>query len=156
MSTLTAPAILPSPFPAPRNRTTGFVNSLLTTIEVLSFTDKLLILISQPPSSGRYIHWVHVPMSTSSPEHAPQDPMMSLLPRTDLTATTLLGGTKREEEVVGQTLATVIASAILAKQPREERALVLGLGVEGFCTLTSLNGESLRDACVATMGERMD
>lgn len=57
---------------------------------------------------------------------------MSLLPRTDLTATTLLGGTKREEEVVGQTLATVIASAILAKQPREERALVLGLGVEGL------------------------
>lgn len=57
---------------------------------------------------------------------------MSLLPRTDLTATTLLGGTKREEEVMGQTLATVLASAVLAKRPREERVLVLGLGMEGL------------------------
>jgi len=111
---------------------TGLINSLPTTVQVLSFTDKLLILISQPPNSGRYTHWVHVPLSTSSPERAPQDSTMSLLPRTDLTATTLLGGTKREEEVMGQTLATVLASAVLAKRPREERVLVLGLGMEGL------------------------
>ena len=55
----------------------------------------------------------------------------SLLPRTDLTATTVLGGTKRDDEVVGQTLATTIASAILVKRPREERMLVLGMGLQG-------------------------
>lgn len=56
----------------------------------------------------------------------------SLLPRADLTATTVLGGTKREDEVVGQTLATTIASAILMKRPREERMLVLGFGLQGL------------------------
>ena len=60
----------------------------------------------------------------------------SLLPRSDLTATTVLGGTKRDDEVVGQTLATTLASAILMKRPREERMLVLGMGggmgSEGF------------------------
>ena len=55
----------------------------------------------------------------------------SLLPRMDLTATTVLGGTKREDEVIGQTLATTIASAILMKRPGEERMLVLGCGLEG-------------------------
>lgn len=53
-----------------------------------------------------------------------------LLPRSDLTATTVLGGTKRDDEVVGQTLATTIASAVLMKRPREERLLVLGLGLQ--------------------------
>jgi len=48
-----------------------------------------------------------------------------------LTATTVLGGTKRDEEVVGQTLATTIASAILMKRPAEERMLVLGIGIKG-------------------------
>lgn len=56
----------------------------------------------------------------------------SLLPRSDLTATTVLGGTKREEEVIGQTLATTIASAILMKRPSEERMLVLGMGLQGL------------------------
>lgn len=56
----------------------------------------------------------------------------SLLPRGDLTATTVLGGTKREDEVIGQTLATIIASAILTKRASEERLLVLGLGLQGL------------------------
>lgn len=50
---------------------------------------------------------------------------------THLTATTVLGGTKRDDEVVGQTLATTIGSAILMKQPQEERMLILGLGLDG-------------------------
>lgn len=41
-----------------------------------------------------------------------------------------MGGTKREDEVVGQTLATTIASAILVKRPSEERLLVVGLGLQ--------------------------
>lgn len=53
------------------------------------------------------------------------------MPRTDLTATTVLGGTKREDEAVGQTLATMLASQILVKRPSEERMLVLGLGPLG-------------------------
>jgi proteasome assembly chaperone 3 len=44
----------------------------------------------------------------------------------------VLGGTKREEEVVGQTLAVTLASAILHKRPQEERLLVLGLGLQGL------------------------
>ena len=44
----------------------------------------------------------------------------------------MLGGTKREDEVIGQTLATTIASAILVKRPREERMLVLGFGLQGI------------------------
>ena len=54
-----------------------------------------------------------------------------LLPMPHLTATTVLGGTKRDDEVFGQTLATTIASAILMKRPGEERMLVLGLGLAG-------------------------
>lgn len=49
-----------------------------------------------------------------------------------LTATTVLGGTKRDEEVVGQTLATTIASAVLMKRPAEERMLVIGIGIKGL------------------------
>lgn len=44
----------------------------------------------------------------------------------------MLGGTKREDEVVGQTLATTLASALLMKRPNEERMLLLGLGVQGL------------------------
>ena len=33
--------------------------------------------------------------------------------------------------MIGQTLATTIASAILVKRPREERILVLGFGLQG-------------------------
>jgi len=62
--------------------------------------------------------------------HGVSDSENSLLPRGDLTATTVLGGTKREDEVVGQTLATTIASAILMKRGSEERLLVVGLGLE--------------------------
>jgi proteasome assembly chaperone 3 len=44
----------------------------------------------------------------------------------------VLGGTKREEEVLGQTLATMLGSAVLMKRPAEERMLVLGVGLQGL------------------------
>jgi proteasome assembly chaperone 3 len=44
----------------------------------------------------------------------------------------VLGGTKREEEVLGQTLAAMLGSAILVKRPLEERMLVLGVGLLGL------------------------
>lgn len=118
----------------------------------MSFADKILITITSPASGNKFPHWVHVPLASSS---STMDPAMmsttasgnsdnSLLPRSDLTATTVLGGTKREEEVIGQTLATTVASAILVKRPNEERMLVLGLGLqrsigkEGFEELVGL------------------
>lgn len=64
------------------------------------------------------------PISSSDSEN-------NLLPMSHLTATTVLGGTKREDEVIGQTLATTIASAILMKRPHEERLLVMGVGLQG-------------------------
>ena len=54
---------------------------------------------------------------------------------THLTATTVLGGTKRDDEVVGQTLATTVGSAILMKRPQEERMLVLGLGLTAMAEM---------------------
>ncbi len=44
----------------------------------------------------------------------------------------MLGGTKREEEALGQTLAAMLGSAILVKRPQEERMLVLGFGLQGL------------------------
>ena len=70
-----------------------------------------------------------------------------LLPRTDLTATTVLGGTKREDEALGQTLATLLASQILVKAPGEERMLVLGVGPLG-----ALGREGLGDLVGLCLG----
>ena len=68
---------------------------------------------------------------------------------THLTATTVLGGTKRDEEVVGQTLATTVGSAILIKRPQEERMLVLGLGLNGMAEM----GRTEFDAVVGLVFE---
>ncbi|KAK3660768.1 hypothetical protein LTR56_000526 [Elasticomyces elasticus] len=135
----------PTPFPAPSKTTSGIANNRLTTISRIAFTDRLLITILQGDRSPS--HWVHVPLVSASSSEAvnpmgrtsnysyvdpeEEDRDVGLLPRFDLTATTLLGGTKREDEVVGQTLATMIGSAVLMKRPSEERLMVLGLGLEG-------------------------
>jgi proteasome assembly chaperone 3 len=47
-----------------------------------------------------------------------------------LTATTILGGTIPELEVLGQTLATQIASAVKTRDSRETRMVVVGMGLE--------------------------
>jgi len=131
--------IQPTTFPAPSKFNSGLANNFPTTVTSLTFTDKLLITISQ---AGALSHWVHVPLSTASADQMnpgaqfpsasidDEDTESSLLPRRDLTATTVLGGTKREDEVVGQTLATTIATAVLMQRPRDERLLVLGLGLK--------------------------
>lgn len=149
---MSTPTVKPTPFPAPAKSTSGIVDNSLTTVTCMSFADKILITITSPAAGNKFPHWVHVPLASSS---STMDPAMmsttasgnsdnSLLPRSDLTATTVLGGTKREEEVIGQTLATTVASAILVKRPNEERMLVLGLGLqrsigkEGFEELVGL------------------
>jgi proteasome assembly chaperone 3 len=57
------------------------------------------------------------------------DPASDLLPMHHLTATTILGGTIPELEILGQTLATQIASAIKTRDDRETRMVVLGMGL---------------------------
>ena len=59
-----------------------------------------------------------------------EDPASDLLPMHHLTATTILGGTIPELEVLGQTLATQIASAIKTQNDRETRMVVLGAGLD--------------------------
>ena len=54
----------------------------------------------------------------------------ALLPGTNLTATTILGGTIPSMDTLGQTLATHVASALSGADPNEGRMLVLGLGLE--------------------------
>lgn len=131
------PTLHRAPFPAASKTSTTTINNTLLTATRLSFTDKLLLTLS--PSSGKLSHWVHVPLATSA---NPMDPSFNtpsnsagadpnaLLPRPDLTATTVLGGTKGGEEVLGQTLATTLASAVLHRSPTEERMLVLGMGLQ--------------------------
>ena len=46
-----------------------------------------------------------------------------------LTPKTLLGGSNTERETIGQLYATQIASAILTKNPQENRTVLLGLGL---------------------------
>lgn len=57
------------------------------------------------------------------------DPSSDLLPMHHLTATTILGGTVPELDILGQTLATQIASAIKTRDERETRIVVLGMGL---------------------------
>jgi proteasome assembly chaperone 3 len=47
-----------------------------------------------------------------------------------LTATTILGGTLPELGVLGQTIATQIASAVLTRDPGEKRMVVVGMGLD--------------------------
>ncbi len=133
------PQVQRSPFPAPSKTASSVINDRLTTVTRISFADKLLLTIMPP--SGKLSHWVHVPLATSAnpldpsfttPSNAAAQDLNALLPRADLTATTVFGGTKRDEEVMGQTLATTLASAVLHKRPEEERLLVLGLGLQGL------------------------
>ncbi|KAK3110500.1 hypothetical protein LTR53_015143, partial [Teratosphaeriaceae sp. CCFEE 6253] len=137
-------SVSPSPFPAASRTSTGLANRLPTTITTLAFTDRLLLTITQSGLSPA--HWLHVPLASASSDPmnpgggggnmhfssaaAGDDPEGDLLPRSDLTATTLLGGTKPGDEIVGMTLATMIASAVLMKRPGEQRLLVLGLGIK--------------------------
>jgi len=122
-----------APFPAPSKSSSGAINGKMTSVMSIAFADKIVITISQ---AGKLAHWVHVPLSSASADPMNPGPVSSgtaensLLPMSHLTATTVLGGTKREDEIIGQTLASTIASAILMKRPSEERLLVVGLGLE--------------------------
>jgi proteasome assembly chaperone 3 len=68
--------------------------------------------------------------SNSYLDREDDEPASDLLPIHHLTATTILGGTIPELEILGQTVATQIASAIKTRDERETRLVVLGMGLD--------------------------
>ncbi|KAL2002503.1 hypothetical protein VTN02DRAFT_6638 [Thermoascus thermophilus] len=120
------------PFPAATTQAAGIVNGVKTDVMSVSFSDKILVTISQ---KGRLAHWLHVPMENHNPGtdglHTLSDGNDdSLLPMTGLTAVSLLGGHAPGHDTIGQLYARQIASAIAMKRPSEKRLLVIGLGLE--------------------------
>lgn len=123
-----------TPYPAAGRALNTNIAGIHTNITRTAFSDKILITASQ---AGRLNHWVHVPLANTNPATAfmtspytEDRPETALLPLAHLTATTVFGGTKPEMDVLGQTLATNVASAILTQRREEGRLLVLGLGLE--------------------------
>jgi len=91
---------------------------------------------------------VHVSLDALSPiDYEDEGSLPShLLPLSQLTATTVLGGTIPELDTLGQLCATQIASAIATKDPRERRMVVLGLGLEkDIAKRTSGGSEDARE-----------
>ncbi|KAF2743015.1 hypothetical protein M011DRAFT_411337 [Sporormia fimetaria CBS 119925] len=133
--------ITPTPYPAKTTTTTLLLppHSIPTTITLTSFSDKLLLTVSQ---HGRLVHWLHIPLSLDSPtstippadnfdSSGDPDQSHTLLPHPHLTATTILGGTGVPDlAILGQTLGTQIASLIVSRNERESRLLVMGLGLD--------------------------
>ncbi|KAF2121224.1 hypothetical protein BDV96DRAFT_640619 [Lophiotrema nucula] len=129
--------VTPTPYPATTKSSSTDISSISTTAKTHYFADKILITITQ---NGKLAHWVHVPLDisqtdgslTSNPYLEQDDdvPSSELLPIHHLTATTILGGTVPELEVLGQTLATQIASVIVQRDEREKRMVVIGMGLE--------------------------
>ncbi|RMZ67218.1 proteasome assembly chaperone 3 [Pyrenophora seminiperda CCB06] len=124
-----------TPYPARTKTATVVIKSIETTATTVNFADKILITVTQ---NGRLAHWVHVPLDisatdaamTSTLERDEEDPNSDLLPMHHLTATTILGGTVAQLDVLGQTLATQIASAIKQRDDRETRMVVVGMGLD--------------------------
>ncbi|OJJ43804.1 hypothetical protein ASPZODRAFT_19107 [Penicilliopsis zonata CBS 506.65] len=124
------------PFPATTKQTTGTVNGVQTDVMSMGFSDRILVTISQ---KGRLAQWLHVPLENKNPgtdgfhtiSEATDD---SLLPMSNLTATSLLGGHAPGHDTLGQLYARQIASAIATKTPNERRLLVVGLGLDSADT----------------------
>ncbi|KAF2250674.1 hypothetical protein BU26DRAFT_480984 [Trematosphaeria pertusa] len=129
--------VTPSRFPATTKTASTSIKGTETTATTVYFADKILITVTQ---NGRLAHWVHVPLDiaptdaslTSNPYlgRDEDDPSSDLLPMHHLTATTVLGGGMQEVDVLGQTLATQIASAVKTSNSREMRTVVLGSGLD--------------------------
>ncbi|KAF2878498.1 hypothetical protein BDV95DRAFT_480462 [Massariosphaeria phaeospora] len=129
--------VKPSPFPATTKTATAIIKGAETTATTVYFTDKIMVTVTQ---NGRLAHWVHVPLDVAATDDSltsnyyldPDDdtPPSDLLPMHHLTATTILGGTIPEIDVLGQTLATQIASAIKTRSSGEMRTLVVGTGLD--------------------------
>ncbi|KAK2739193.1 hypothetical protein FQN57_006636 [Myotisia sp. PD_48] len=117
------------PYPASTKQAAGVVGGRPTDIMVISFSDKILVTITQ---SGRLAQWLHVPLENPDPTgtYTTVSDQENLLPRPEFNATAVLGGRSEDWEVIGQLYACQIASAIATKTPEEKRLLVLGLGLD--------------------------
>ncbi|KAL8799927.1 MAG: hypothetical protein Q9223_007462 [Gallowayella weberi] len=137
-------------YPATTKQAAGYIDGILTDVMFTSFSDKIMITITQ---NGRLAQWVrsvqssdtmpltltneykiHVPLDVSNPSATDQylpsaTGEDSLLPMTHLTPKTLLGGATPERETIGQLYAAQIASLIASKDPQEKRTVVIGLGL---------------------------
>ncbi|KID98516.1 hypothetical protein MAJ_05444, partial [Metarhizium majus ARSEF 297] len=136
-------------FPVPSRQASGAVNGVKTDVTSLSFSDKLMVTISQ---EGRLAQWVRVLLKADqqfkSNASQVQVPLVGssagavemtlpsaghgLLPSTHLTPTTLLGGGGEDRETLGQLYAAQIASHLSLKYPDDRRTLVLGLGLAKY------------------------
>ncbi|KAK3325287.1 hypothetical protein B0H66DRAFT_529333 [Apodospora peruviana] len=118
------------PFPAPSKTVKGQVSGVETEVTYMSFSDKIMINISQ---GGRLGQWVQVPLSApsaASVDMALPTAGLSALPSTHLTPKTLLGGGSEDRETLGQLYASQIGSFLSLRDPEEKRTLLLGLGLE--------------------------
>ncbi|KAI8943507.1 hypothetical protein NX059_001508 [Plenodomus lindquistii] len=128
-------------YPARTRTASATIQGMDTTVTSVDFADKLLVTVTQ---NGRLAHWVHVPLDISATDghmtvnayvdHDDEQPNSDLLPMHHLTATTILGGTMAHLDVLGQTLATQVASAIKTRDERETRMVVLGMGLDKTMT----------------------
>ncbi|KAL8964497.1 MAG: hypothetical protein Q9197_006906 [Variospora fuerteventurae] len=130
-STLTTPN---TSYPASTKQAAGHIDHLLTDVTCTSFSDKIMVTITQ---EGHLAQWIHVPLSVSNPTSTGQylptaTSQDSLLPMTHLTPKTLLGGSNPQRETIGQLYATQIASIIATKNPHEKRTVLVGLGLSKF------------------------
>lgn len=133
----TAYTVTPAPFPTRTRMASATLHGIDTTVTSVDFADKILVTITQ---NGRLAHWLHVPLDISATDvpltpfahldREDQDPNFDLLPMHHLTATTILGGTMVDLAVLGQMLATQIASAVKTRNERETRTVVVGLGLD--------------------------
>ncbi|KAI9882548.1 MAG: hypothetical protein M1823_005708 [Watsoniomyces obsoletus] len=139
----------PTPYPTPIKQAAGLVNDIHTDIMTLNFNDKIILTISQ---EGRLAQWVQVPLTGSSfnfaglkfDQEGDNGDGDGLLPRSDLTASTILGGTIAERQTFGRLLATQLASAILTRNPEENRTLVVGLGLKNVNVNVNVDGDNNR------------
>ncbi|KAJ9139261.1 hypothetical protein NKR19_g7520 [Coniochaeta hoffmannii] len=117
-------------FPAPSKHANGLVNGVETEVSSISFSDKIVVTVSQ---DGRLAQWVQVPLSApsaASVDMALPGAGFSALPASHLTPTTLLGAGSEDRETIGHLYAAQLASHLTLRDPEEKRTLVLGLGLK--------------------------
>ncbi|KAJ4302152.1 hypothetical protein N0V88_002288 [Collariella sp. IMI 366227] len=117
-------------FPVSSRKITGTINGASTEVESFSFSDKIMLTVSQ---GGRLAQWIQVPLSapsSASVDMALPGAGLSALPSTHLTPKTLVGAGSEERETLAHLYASQIASHLALRDPNEKRALLLGLGLE--------------------------
>lgn len=136
------------PYPITTKQAAGLVDGIHTEVRTSYFSDKIMVTITQNGSLAQWVclshhvagqpnsvRWqIQVPLECSNipstdlplPSSTHDD---ELLPMAHLNPKTLLGSSTLERETIGQLFATQIASSIATKDSRENRTVLLGLGL---------------------------